>query len=622
MPFIQMSVFFSTQAAVKRHWTRERLIKITMAACLMILALVTILQPTLVAKRFAFPARTSGDIQVNIQEAQVAVVPMVRFAGLALAIVSMAVAVIAALPAENSSHTAHLLMSGFLIAIYLSLTMPLRNWIVDDAAITFAYSENLVEGHGLVLYPGNPPEEAYSNTLWMLTLAVVRILGIEVAIAAKVLCSVMGAIALVTSLEVARRLSAVEWDFVSYCLFGASSMGSSFIVWSVSGLETTLQALLFAFVLLAALASKGGVWAVALFLALLILVRPETPLVCCIVALPYLARRFNEARFWGVLSLWPLAVLPLMTMIALLIFRTSYFGDILPNPYYAKATSANMLRVFNIVGGSWEYIFSWVLASGTILLIPTIIAGMPRQLPFAIWVALSLIAGNLIFVLYVCGDWMDQWRFLAPLQPIVAILATYAFTNSKSIFQYAPSRKLLGFTMCFLLSFCTLKQLVYFHIRPTVPYLHVARIGSTFAELARRIGVDHPTLAHTDAGGTSYKSVINLIDLGGLGNRAIAKHMDDTDFICKYLFNDRKPTFFFGVADGFAAGRSGFPKQPQFDRDYVAIHFEGRSDMAGGLCHVRRELVREVAGVRVERDRNGKAERVVVAMPNQGCDSP
>ncbi|MGH3992012.1 MAG: hypothetical protein ACRDSN_06050, partial [Pseudonocardiaceae bacterium] len=51
-------------------------------------------------------------------------------------------------------------------------------WIVDDAAITFAYARSVANGEGPVLQPGADPVEGYSNPAWLALLVAGRWLGL------------------------------------------------------------------------------------------------------------------------------------------------------------------------------------------------------------------------------------------------------------------------------------------------------------------------------------------------------------------------------------------------------------------------------------------------------------
>ena len=118
----------------------------------------------------------------------------------------------------------------------------------------------------------------------------------------------------------------------------------------------------------------------------------------------------------------------------------------------------------------------------------------------------------------------------------------------------------------------------------------VARIAQTFVDVGHRLGVAHPSLAHHDAGGSSYETDVELVDLAGLVDRSIAKHM-----------SDKRPTFIFGAAgatSAFATNQTKFFLMPEFSAQYVAIRFPGRPFMAADLCHVRRDLIHTVPGIR------------------------
>jgi hypothetical protein len=64
------------------------------------------------------------------------------------------------------------------LAIYVIHASFFREWIVDDAGISFAYARNLAEGYGLVSQPGSTPIEGFSNFLW--TMILVPFLAMEV----------------------------------------------------------------------------------------------------------------------------------------------------------------------------------------------------------------------------------------------------------------------------------------------------------------------------------------------------------------------------------------------------------------------------------------------------------
>ncbi|HZM00407.1 MAG TPA: hypothetical protein VFD43_09165 [Planctomycetota bacterium] len=557
------------------------------------LGLALLVRPELLARRFpqtgAFPAEA-------FVAATTAVATSVGAAALVLALA------LAAWALKSPATRAAGVWFGSALGggLYLCLTAVLSGWLVDDAAITFSYSENLVAGHGLVLFPGHAPEEAYSTTLWMLILAALRSVGGDIPLAAKALDLGLGVLTVWLTLDVASRVVGRALSPAGLALCLVLLLTAPFLIWTVSGLEHALEGVCFLLMLRAIAAQRAAVRTCAWSGAALVLLRPEAPLVLAGLLLVLALDRWRETRRWaGVLALWPLVAVPAATLAGLTAFRIAYFGDPLPNPYYAKAATATALSLLNPVGGSWSYVLSWLRSGAIACVLPLWAFFAWRRMPLAVAAALALLAGHLGFVLYVRGDWMSHWRFLCVLTPLLAVITTWGFELLPDGSRGLGRR--LAWIVGLLVVPSTLNHLVEFRAAPTTPFAVVAHIGARFREAARRLGLEHPRLAHHDAGGTSFRSVIDVVDLGGLGDRAIAQHMDDREFLEHYLFDVKRPDFIFGVASTFAAGRSGFHLSPRFRQEYVPITWPDDPLMAADLSVVRRDRVREAEGLELIR---------------------
>jgi len=489
---------------------------------------------------------------------------------------------------------------GWLVAIatalaYVSLQAVFADWTVDDAAITFAYSENLVAGHGLVLHPSHAPEEAYSSTLWMLALALARALGFELELAAKLFGLACGAACTVLTMWACVRVLGKGAEYGSILLCAVVALGAPFVIWSCSGLEHALQALLLAVVATLPMFTSRAIVPTAACLGALMLLRPETPLIVLATTAAYAADCWKQGPR-ALLRLWPLILVPVAVGIGLEVFRLSYFGAAFPNPYYAKASSATFLRVLNLLGKGWGYVLDWLASSGAFVLIPLILLGVTWRSTLAVRLALAMAVAQIGFILYVGGDWMGCYRFVAPILPLLAIVVAGALAVLRP--QLGPTRiEIMALGLAGLLGIGTTVGLLRFRLSPTTPTSVVTAIGREFVSLANRLGVEHPSLAHNDAGGTSWGAGIDLVDLGGLGCRAIALHMDDANFLRQYLFVERRPTFIFGSTTAFAAGRSRFHELPEFGEQYVPVRFTNKPYMEADLCHIRRDAIRPAAGV-------------------------
>ena len=218
-------------------------------------------------------------------------------------------------------------------------------FLCDDAFISFRYARNLSEGHGLVFNPGFERVEGYTNFLWVILLAGLNTIGILPEYAAPV-CSVICGLAL-------------WWICTRYCLQNPPprtdriwlllivpiflAANRSYAVWCTSGLETKLfELLIVAGVLrtlreidLAASGLRNPFPFSAVLLALACLTRPDGVLIfgCVFVARMLVQRRAGSLRaapFINAISVFALLVG------GHLIFRLGYYGEWLPNTYYAK----------------------------------------------------------------------------------------------------------------------------------------------------------------------------------------------------------------------------------------------------------------------------------------------
>jgi len=82
---------------------------------------------------------------------------------------------------EQRHTSALLLISVGFICHYVAFSA----FFIEDAAITFAYARNVVEGQGFATFPGGERVEGFSNPLWTFILAALYAVKIDPFIAAK-----------------------------------------------------------------------------------------------------------------------------------------------------------------------------------------------------------------------------------------------------------------------------------------------------------------------------------------------------------------------------------------------------------------------------------------------------
>lgn len=287
-------------------------------------------------------------------------------------------------------------------------------YLVDDAYITFRYAVNLAAGHGPVWNPGEHVE-GYTNPLWMLMLTPPARAGIDLVWPAAT-ASLLFALG---CLELLRRIGRRLWpDRPLLALLAPLLLATnpSFAYWSVMGMESPA----FAFWILLAshlllqgrerprLRRRAG-----LVLAAASLTRPEGPLVAAVLLLVEVAAERGPLPGRVGRLLAP-ALIVSATVLAQLAFRLWYYGDPLPNTFYAKVIfgwvtagrGAAHLGLFLLKGGFVALPGLLVLRRARAPLRPYLVHGYAVLLIYA------------LYLVVVGGDFPGWYRFYLPLLPL------------------------------------------------------------------------------------------------------------------------------------------------------------------------------------------------------------
>ncbi len=313
-------------------------------------------------------------------------------------------------------------------------------FLCDDAFITFRYVANAHDGHGLVWNPSPfRPVEGYTCFSWaMLLWATWSWLGIEPPAAANwlsIACGVGQFVLLASALFRLRRLDGSRWpDAVVLLALGAVVGNRSFLQWLTSGLETALFHLaVLAWVLLAfrQRQRRGSGW-LALWCgaaAAAALTRPDGLLLVVLTVVPALveAWRARAARLlWG--------LLPLAAVALHLGWRLWFYGELLPNTYYAKVATAwpeaglRYLACFVFEHGTWV---TGALAVGWLVVElrrgPRAFAALLGGNVPAVFAVAAITAQVGYYTLVVGGDHFE-YRVFSHLVPL-GVLATVAMAG-------------------------------------------------------------------------------------------------------------------------------------------------------------------------------------------------
>ena len=303
----------------------------------------------------------------------------------------------------------------------------------DDPYISFRYLKNLLAGKGLVYNEGEYVE-GFSNFLFMMILLPFMAIGAEPLVTAKFL-GIASSLAILVLVYRAGREFAGEsrWMGLIAPVFLAAS--PAFCAWSVGALETLIYVLFLLTAFLLHLVEyrdpKRFPSSVFLFAAAA-LTRPEGTMFSVVTAVTWcvavvVTRRRAPWRQWLTWSVILAGILG-----AFLLWRRWYYGDWLPNSYYAKSQDlARMCLHFR------SYLDHAVSTNGYGYILPAVIVfgfGMRfRGVGYPIYLAAVFVWIQVLFVFMVGADWMSHSRFFVPALPFYFLLVQEALWRLRAV---------------------------------------------------------------------------------------------------------------------------------------------------------------------------------------------
>ena len=311
-------------------------------------------------------------------------------------------------PESSGRRTSRALLTWGLISCVFAWVWASTFWLGDDAFITFRVVENLVAGQGM---RWNIAErvQASSSPLWVLMLALVRVMTTDAPMASQITSAVACGLLLHIT---AKRLPPTTWAVWVFALISCRSV----LDFAASGLEMPL---------------------VFLLIGVLLMSRSPPLLVLGISAVPLV--RMDLAVFALPIALLTLhrSTHRLSTTLALLLPATSwsvfawfYFGSPFGNPAIAKYGFDSAFRFHRVLTGlSWlkqslamDPVLTWTLGLSAVVLLREI--GTRSLAPRT----LAVLAGALLYTTsLVCigGDFMAG-RLLGPTWIAITLAAAEA----------------------------------------------------------------------------------------------------------------------------------------------------------------------------------------------------
>ncbi|HLG10750.1 MAG TPA: hypothetical protein VI876_03230 [Dehalococcoidia bacterium] len=407
---------------------------------------------------------------------------------------------------------------------------------VDDAYISYIYAERLAGGQGLTFFDG-ARVEGYTNFLWVLILAAGVKAGIE-PVATSQLLGVLSGVGLVLAVWwwCWRHSVAPGWLWFAP---GLVAVSGPIAYWAQGGLETvTLSLLLMVGCTLWSPRSPRTLAATGLVFVGATLTHPDAAIWFCV----YLVMTIFElkGREWSK----PLILIGvfLLPVAVYWLWRWSYFGDLMPNTFYAKDT----LSIHQLFQGA-KYIYLGSLAGGVAafaLVTLGTASGLWRRPEVRLLLAEVIVW--LLYVVWVGGDALPAYRFLIPLVAPSAILV------QESLAALLRESRLLRFSLgCLMVSLVVIVLSLPSWIRGGVTGMgELAEINSGRVNLGRWFHENlEPTdaIAYSAAGVLPYYAKLPGIDMVGLTDRYVAHHG---------LIDDRAPIGHKKYAADYVLGRA------------------------------------------------------------------
>lgn len=453
----------------------------------------------------------------------------------------------------------------------------LADWVVDDAAISYAYAENLVAGEGLVAVPGGERVEGYSNPLWVLLLASGAVFGADLFVFSKILATLctLGA-------------GWMAWRYERSALaVGFLAANGTFVIWNASGLENPLFTLLLLAGIVAGKESRYGLAGLAF--GLLALTRPEALVYGLVAGAVWTANGAPMARYWAVL---------LGFFGAHEAFRIAYFAWPLPNTYYAKLGTP--IERFSFGARGVRQLLRWAWESGAGLLLPLVWLGLRGR-----WMVGLLGVLPLLFGIYAGGDWMRGYRWMSLAAGPLALLLAGGVLKVHERWGNRVAWMVGGVAFGGLLP-ASAHLLLDFAEHPVDYPAMVERRVDYVDAIADRLHIparDRAVL-EMDMGAFLWHADVDVLDLAGLVDVPIARHtFADRAFLEQYVFEERRPLFAH-VHRQWAqvSGLHGYPGW----KDYIELPpYDDGGVPHGGVFLRRDALEHPWTGPRTEHDLGG-----------------
>lgn len=307
---------------------------------------------------------------------------------------------------------------AFLSYVLIAMVVYCYGHFHEDAYILYIFAENLAQGNGISYFPGAEPAEGATDFLWLILLAGLSFLNIDIAVASFILNGL--GIAIIVWVADSLNHSYNESDYskvITRLLLCLLIVSSQLVQASFAGFSVGLYCGLIS-IMIWLLLNEKFLYLLPLMSLLLGLFRPDGVLIGFVVTAMGLFLSYKSG-----LRMY-LAVLFLSFILGVGYFwwRFMYFGHLLPLPLYVK--SSNVLAI----PGFWGHL-GWLKSNAFIACAVCILFLLNKEKRRFLTIVLPFV---LLFIalLFAIQSQNVSYRFQAPgTLAFLLIIATYFNLN-------------------------------------------------------------------------------------------------------------------------------------------------------------------------------------------------
>ncbi len=397
----------------------------------------------------------------------------------------------------------------------------------DDAYITLRYVHNLLSGNGVVWNLGEYFQgQGYTNFLFLMMISFLGLFDVDLQLATRVISflSYFILLAVLVRFPVSSTRGGKP-HLLQYMIVFLVATSTPILVWILGGLESIFYSLLCTLGVVSFILAYGGstgsnpsgryVVLSSLFFSLAALTRLDALLFMGLSGIFMLILKRQNVVRKVILFVIPavLILLPYFIWVYL------YYGDILPNTYYAKASGLSLHK--------WkmgiEYVGSYFLTAPFLFLF-ALLAGIVhvlkrKALDMPMVYLTVLVLSYTLYVISVGGDHMPSYRLLISVIPFTAMLM-YCFLK-QWVQPFELGKIIIIYSILIVLSFSQL-----FYSKPLNPRNvdGAAWTGSIVGRYIAEHWKPNSLIALNTAGSTPFFASDNTyIDMLGLNDPYIAR---------------------------------------------------------------------------------------------------